>query len=84
MRKRPETWRFRMEMRASNPHIPCMMNAQEWVTERRLRRSFGRWQPHGPGNSLRKRITVPAAWLYRRVPANRNYELFADDARGAA
>ncbi len=65
--------------RPPNPHIRCMRKAQEWVTERRLRRSFGRWQPHGPGNSLMKRITVPATWLHRRVPAHMNYELFPDD-----
>jgi hypothetical protein len=61
-----------------------MQDGQEWTTERRLRKPFGRWQPHGPGNTLRKRITVSATWLYRRVPALTNYELFPEDDRRAA
>lgn len=63
-----------MEFGQRNPYIRTMRNAPEYVTERRLRRPYERWQPHGPRNSLRKRITVSATWLYRRIPAHRNHE----------
>lgn len=52
----------------------CMQTAPEYVTERRIRRPYGRWQPHGPKNSLRKRINIAATYVYRRVRAHGNHE----------
>jgi hypothetical protein len=52
----------------------CMQTAPEYVTERRIRRPYGRWQPHGPKNSLRKRVNIAATYVYRRVRAHGNHE----------
>lgn len=63
-----------MATRSSRDIPDGPVDADGMVLVRRRRKAYRRWQRHGPGLCLRKRIEVKATIVRIRVKAPVNYE----------